>query len=129
MTCLPGSNRTEFPSSSPPTTRKRRWHHRGHPARLVDDVAIVDEIVVIDSDSTDDTARIASACQATVHAARNIQQQSGAFAGKGEALWKSLFVTTGDLLGVDRRRSHRVGPAFHLRPPRPAPGRLDSRSI
>jgi glucosyl-3-phosphoglycerate synthase len=67
-------------------------------ARLVDDIALVDEIVVIDSDSTDDTARVASACQATVHAARNIQPQSGAFVGKGEALWKSLFVTTGDLL-------------------------------
>jgi len=59
---------------------------------------LVDELVVIDSDSTDDTAGRARAAGATVHAARQVPAGVEPLAGKGEALWKSLFVTTGDLL-------------------------------
>lgn len=65
---------------------------------LVQRAALVDELVVIDSDSTDDTARIAAQAGATVHAARKIRPDLGGHPGKGEALWKSQFVTTGDLL-------------------------------
>ena len=67
-------------------------------ADLVDDRPLVDELVVIDSDSNDDTARIAADAGARVHAARDIRPELGGFPGKGEAIWKSLFVTTGDLL-------------------------------
>lgn len=66
--------------------------------RLVDEVALVDELVVIDSDSSDDTAAIATDAGASVHAARTVLPELGTFPGKGEALWKSQFVTTGDLL-------------------------------
>jgi len=59
---------------------------------------LVDELVVIDSDSSDDTAGRARAAGATVHAARRVPAGVEPLAGKGEALWKSLFVTTGDLL-------------------------------
>lgn len=59
---------------------------------------LVDELVVIDSDSTDGTAEQARAAGATVHAARQIDTGTEPVAGKGEALWKSLFVTRGDLL-------------------------------
>lgn len=65
---------------------------------LVDTVALVDEVVVIDSDSTDATAVVASEAGATVHRAADIRPDVGPARGKGEALWKSLFVTTGDLL-------------------------------
>src|SRR4051794_22102698 len=71
---------------------------RGIRTRLVEDVPLVDELVVIDSDSTDDTAAIAAGSGAVVHAARAIRPDLGGHAGKGEALWKSQFVTTGDLL-------------------------------
>ncbi|MDQ1743132.1 MAG: glucosyl-3-phosphoglycerate synthase, partial [Pseudonocardiales bacterium] len=59
---------------------------------------LVDELIVLDSDSTDDTAAIARTAGATVFAARDIDTGTAASPGKGEALWKSLFVSTGDLL-------------------------------
>jgi glucosyl-3-phosphoglycerate synthase len=58
----------------------------------------VDELVVIDSDSTDATARAASDAGAVVYRARDIAPALGARQGKGEALWKSLLVTQGDVL-------------------------------
>jgi len=61
-------------------------------------VGLVDELIVLDSDSTDDTAAIARAAGAEVFAARDIETGTAASPGKGEALWKSLFVSTGDLL-------------------------------
>ena len=61
-------------------------------------LGLVDELVVIDSDSTDGTAEQARAAGAQVFAARQIATGTEPVPGKGEALWKSLFVTTGDLL-------------------------------
>jgi glucosyl-3-phosphoglycerate synthase len=65
---------------------------------LVDDIALVDELIVIDSDSTDDTAAIAADAGAVVHAAQSVRPDLGTFPGKGEALWKSQFVSSGDVL-------------------------------
>jgi glucosyl-3-phosphoglycerate synthase len=59
---------------------------------------LVDELIVLDSDSTDDTAAVARAAGAVVFAAGEIDTGTPASPGKGEALWKSLFVTSGDLL-------------------------------
>lgn len=67
-------------------------------ADLVEHRALVDELVVIDSDSSDDTAAIAREAGADVHPARAIRPDLGGHRGKGEALWKSQFVTTGELL-------------------------------
>jgi glucosyl-3-phosphoglycerate synthase len=65
---------------------------------LVDEVPLVDELVVMDSDSTDATAEVAARAGAVVHRAADVLPAAGSFAGKGEALWKSLAVTGGDLL-------------------------------
>lgn len=65
---------------------------------LVDTVALVDEIVVIDSDSTDATYDVARDAGAAVHRSAEIRPDLGSFPGKGEAMWKSLFVTTGEVL-------------------------------
>jgi len=65
---------------------------------LVETVELLDEIVVIDSDSTDATFEVASDAGAQVHRAAEVRPDLGTFPGKGEAMWKSLFVTTGDLL-------------------------------
>jgi glucosyl-3-phosphoglycerate synthase len=65
---------------------------------LVDTTALLDEIVVIDSDSTDDTYAVAEDAGATVHRSAEIRPDLGSVPGKGEAMWKSLFVTRGDLL-------------------------------
>src|SRR6476469_1709101 len=61
-------------------------------------VELLDEIVVIDSDSTDDTYAVASDAGAVVHRSAEIRPDLGSVPGKGEAMWKSLFVTTGDVL-------------------------------
>jgi glucosyl-3-phosphoglycerate synthase len=65
---------------------------------LVDTVALLDEIVVIDSDSTDATYDVASNAGAVVHRAAEIRPDLGSVPGKGEAMWKSLFVTRGEVV-------------------------------
>ncbi|MCW2857506.1 MAG: glycosyl transferase, family 2 [Marmoricola sp.] len=65
---------------------------------LVETTDLLDEIVVIDSDSTDDTFVVAQDAGAVVHRAAEIRPDLGVAGGKGEAMWKSLFVTRGDLL-------------------------------
>lgn len=65
---------------------------------LVDTVSLLDEIVVIDSDSTDDTYDVATDAGAVVHRSSEIRPDLGSVPGKGEAMWKSLFVTTGDVI-------------------------------
>jgi glucosyl-3-phosphoglycerate synthase len=65
---------------------------------LMSDAPLVDELVVIDSDSCDATAEEAAAAGAIVHRARDIAPELGSYQGKGEALWKSLLITRGDLL-------------------------------
>ena len=66
--------------------------------RLVETVSLVDEIVVIDSDSVDATYDVAVSAGAVVHRASEIRPDLGTHPGKGEAMWKSLFVTDGDLI-------------------------------
>jgi glucosyl-3-phosphoglycerate synthase len=65
---------------------------------LVEDISLVDELVVMDSDSTDATAEVAARAGAVVYRAADVLPAAGSFPGKGEALWKSLAVTSGDLL-------------------------------
>jgi glucosyl-3-phosphoglycerate synthase len=65
---------------------------------LVTRTPLIDELVVIDSDSTDATAAAAAGAGAKVFPAAGILPAAGSYRGKGEALWKSLHVTTGDLL-------------------------------
>jgi glucosyl-3-phosphoglycerate synthase len=66
--------------------------------RLMDTVQLLDEIVVIDSDSTDDTSAVAADAGAVVHRASDIRPDLGTHPGKGEAMWKSMFVTKGDVI-------------------------------
>jgi glucosyl-3-phosphoglycerate synthase len=66
-------------------------------AELVDRVPLVDEIVVIDSHSTDATAEIARAAGATVFHVDDVVPEVGSRTGKGEAMWKALAVMTGDV--------------------------------
>jgi len=67
-------------------------------SQLVRRVGLVDELVVMDSHSTDATAARARAAGATVVACRDVLPEVPAAPGKGEALWRSLFATTGDVL-------------------------------
>jgi glucosyl-3-phosphoglycerate synthase len=59
---------------------------------------ILDEILVIDSASDDDTRDIAEAEGARVVQHPEVLSRYGSFRGKGEALWKSLYETSGDIV-------------------------------
>ena len=65
---------------------------------LMDRLPLLDELVVIDSESSDDTRSIAEAEGATVIVHSDVLPRYGSYRGKGEALWKSLYATTGDLV-------------------------------
>jgi glucosyl-3-phosphoglycerate synthase len=65
---------------------------------LMDEIPLVDELLVIDSMSTDGTAERAAAAGAQVRAVGDIAPGLERRAGKGEALWQSLFATSGDVL-------------------------------
>jgi glucosyl-3-phosphoglycerate synthase len=81
-------------------------------ASLMRETGLVDELVVMDSDSADQTSAVAARAGATVYRAREVAPELGTFPGKGEALWKSLLVTSGDLLVfVDADLTH-WGPHF-----------------
>ncbi len=67
-------------------------------AELFDKYPLLDELVVIDSQSTDMTVQIAKDLGVPVHIHQETLQSAGVRRGKGEALWKSLHVLTGDII-------------------------------
>ena len=65
---------------------------------LMKRVPLVDEIVLIDSNSMDRTREIAESLDIPVYVHQEVLPQYGARIGKGEALWKSLYCTSGDII-------------------------------
>jgi glucosyl-3-phosphoglycerate synthase len=65
---------------------------------LMERVPLIDQMVVIDSDSSDRTVEIATALGVPVHRHSEILPEVGTYVGKGEALWKSLHVLDGDIV-------------------------------
>lgn len=59
---------------------------------------LVDELIVLDSGSTDDTERMASAAGARVVHREEALPEIPTQPGKGEALWRSLAATSGDIV-------------------------------
>jgi len=67
-------------------------------SELMSRYPLLDEIVVIDSGSTDNTVNIARSFGADVYDANDILPHLEKFRGKGENLWKALYITTGDII-------------------------------
>lgn len=85
--CLPARNEAETVAMIVDTIR----------TELVERVPLVDEIMVVDDHSTDDTAAVAASAGATVVDARStLPETTGP--GKGQALWKSLHESVGDIV-------------------------------
>jgi glucosyl-3-phosphoglycerate synthase len=59
---------------------------------------LLDEIVVVDSGSTDRTKEIAKNYGVDVYDASEILPDLPAYKGKGENLWKALYITKGDII-------------------------------
>ncbi|MFF2654509.1 glucosyl-3-phosphoglycerate synthase [Streptomyces sp. NPDC058045] len=59
---------------------------------------LVDELVVLDSGSTDRTAQVAASAGARVVHRDSVLPRIPALPGKGEVLWRSLLVTGGDVV-------------------------------
>jgi len=86
--CLPARNEEATVGHIVATVRRQ----------LVEGVALVDEILVIDDGSRDATAEAARWEGATVHSVADIFPDAGNGSGKGNALWLSLFAATGDIV-------------------------------
>lgn len=67
-------------------------------SELMDRYPLIDEIAVIDSGSTDKTVEIASEFGADTYVASEHLTEEGGFRGKGENLWKALFLLKGDII-------------------------------
>jgi glucosyl-3-phosphoglycerate synthase len=65
---------------------------------LMDEVPLLDEMVLIDSNSSDHTREIAEDLGVKTYIHQDLLPDLGARTGKGEALWKSLLVTSGDVI-------------------------------
>ncbi len=65
---------------------------------LIEEIPLLDEILLMDSNSTDRTREIAQSLGIPVYIHQDILPQYGARRGKGEALWKSLYVTRSDII-------------------------------
>lgn len=59
---------------------------------------LVDDLLVVDSDSTDATARVARESGARVVATTEVLPDIPTVAGKGEAMWRGLAATDGDVI-------------------------------
>jgi len=67
-------------------------------SELMSRYPLLDEIVVVDSGSTDKTREIARSYGADVYEAADILPNLETFTGKGENLWKALYITKGDII-------------------------------
>ncbi|MDP9467374.1 MAG: glucosyl-3-phosphoglycerate synthase [Chloroflexota bacterium] len=79
---------------------------------LMDRVPLLDQMVLIDSDSTDRTREIAAELGVPVVRHSQILPETGSHSGKGEALWKSLHVLDGDIVAWIDTDIRNIQPRF-----------------
>ena len=64
----------------------------------VKDAGLIDEVILVDSASTDSTVSIAQTYDIPIFSHPEIRADLGTFRGKGEAMYKSAFVTDADIV-------------------------------
>jgi glucosyl-3-phosphoglycerate synthase len=75
---------------------------------------LIDELVVIDSDSTDGTAEIAESRGVTVLQRARLLTEFGPPLGKGDGIWRGLSATSGDIVMMMDTDTLNFGPHFLL---------------
>jgi glucosyl-3-phosphoglycerate synthase len=86
--CLPARNEVETIGETVESIR----------SQLMEQWPIVDEVLVVDDSSTDGTAAAAVAAGAIVVKAQEILPEYGTEAGKGQAMWKAVHRSRGDVV-------------------------------
>lgn len=86
--CLPAKNEEATVGQIVATVRRT----------LMESVPLVDEVVVLDDGSIDATAEVARWEGAHVLAVDDLLPEVGPGSGKGNAMWKSLYAMSGDLV-------------------------------
>jgi glucosyl-3-phosphoglycerate synthase len=81
-------------------------------SRLVERHGLVDELIVMDSGSTDGTYDVAVEAGAKVVRREEVLGEFEPLPGKGEVLWRSLAATTGDVLVFVDSDLHDFTPTF-----------------
>lgn len=79
---------------------------------LMDQRPLLDEIILMDSDSSDQTRAIAAERGIPVYVHQQVRPDLGTYAGKGETMWKALFVAKGDILVFVDTDLSNPNPAF-----------------
>ena len=87
--CLPACNEEATVGQIVATVRRT----------LVEAVPIVDEVVVMDDGSIDATAEVAAWEGARVISVEDVLAEAGPGSGKGNAMWKSMYACSGDIIG------------------------------
>jgi glucosyl-3-phosphoglycerate synthase len=65
---------------------------------LNEEAALVDQLIAVDAGSRDGTAEVAERHGVTVYQEDELLPELGPAAGKGDAMWRSLTVATGDVV-------------------------------
>jgi glucosyl-3-phosphoglycerate synthase len=73
---------------------------------------LVDQVLVIDADSSDGTAGIARARGAEVYSENELLPEYGPAQGKGDAMWRALSVARGDIVMFADADTHDFGEHF-----------------
>lgn len=79
---------------------------------LMESSPLVDEVVVLDDGSLDSTAEVAAWEGARVLTAADVLPETGPGSGKGNAMWRSLYAASGDLVCWVDADIRNFGPHF-----------------
>ena len=79
---------------------------------LMESTPLVDEVVVIDDGSLDATAEVAAWEGARVIAVADVLPETGAGQGKGNAMWRSLYAASGEIVCWVDADIRNFGPQF-----------------